>query len=122
MATYSLDLRKRVMNAVSNGVRPTIAAKTFNVSRRVIYRWKNLLKETSSLNPKSGFQKGHSHKIINWEEFKDFAQKHGGFTVKMMITEWMTLKNQTISESTMERALKKIDFTSKKKFQLHRGR
>src|SRR5690242_16768233 len=121
MATYSLDLRKRVMNAVSNGMRPTVAAKTFNVSRRVIYRWKNLLKATGDLKPKSGFQKGHSHKIIDLEEFKNFAQQHGGITVKMMIVEWTKLKNQTVSESTMERALKRINFTSKKKLQLHRS-
>jgi len=121
MATYSLDLRERVMNAVFSGMRPTIAAKTFNVSRRVIYRWKNLLKTTSSLRPKSGFQKGHSHKIIDWEEFKDFIKKHGNLTVKMMIAEWMKFKNQIISESTMERSLKTIGFTSKKKFQLRRS-
>lgn len=118
MATYSLDLRERVMNAVSKGMRPTIAAKTFDISRRVIYEWKDLLEETNSLKPKSGFQKGHSHKITNWEEFTNFAEKHGNLTVKMMIVEWANLKNQTVSESTMERALKKIGFTSKKNFQL----
>ncbi len=36
----------------------------------------------------------------------------------MMIAEWMKLKNQTISESTMERALRSIGFTSKKNIQL----
>jgi len=122
VSTYSLDLRERIMNAVFNGMRPTIAAKTFNVSRRVIYRWKNLLKATNSLKPKSGFQKGHSHKITDWEEFKIFAQEHGHLTVKMMIAEWIKLKNQIVSESTMERALKRIRFTSKKKFQLCRSR
>jgi hypothetical protein len=39
----------------------------------------------------------------------------------MMVVEWTKLKDQTISESTMERALKKIDFTSKKKLQLYRS-
>ena len=121
MATYSLDLRKRVINAVFNGMRPTIAAKTFNVSRRVIYRWKNLLEATGNLNPKFGFQKGHSNKITDWEEFKGFIQKNGHLTVKIMIAEWMKFKNQIVSESTMERALKKIGFTSKKKFQLYRS-
>jgi transposase len=118
MAMYSLDLRKRVMNAISKGMRPTIAAKTFDISRRVIYKWKDLFKETNSLEPKSGFQKGHSHKITNLEEFKDFAEKNGNQTVKMMITEWTKFKNQTVSESSMERALKKIGFTSKKNIQL----
>jgi transposase len=121
MATYSLDLRERVMNSISNGMRPVIAAKTFNVSRRVIYEWKDLLKETNSLKPKSGFQKGHSHKITDLEEFKDFAEKNGNLTVKMMIIEWTKLKNQTVSDSTMERALKKIGFTSKKNIQLCRS-
>lgn len=118
MATYSLDLRKRVMDAISKGTRPTVVAKTFDISRTAVYDWKNLLKETNSLRPKSGFQKGHSHKITNWEEFKSFVEKHGNLTVKMMIAEWMKLKNQNISESTMERALRSIGFTSKKNLQL----
>jgi transposase len=121
VATYSLDLRERVINAISKGMRPTIAAKTFDVSRRVIYKWKDLLEKTNSLKPKSGFQKGHSHKITNREEFRAFVEKNGNLTVKMMIVEWAKLKNQIVSESTMERALKKIGFTSKKNIQLRRS-
>ena len=40
----SIDLRKRVIDAVDGGMRVTDAVKIFKVSRRVIYNWMNLQK------------------------------------------------------------------------------
>lgn len=37
--TYSLDLRKRVINYVENGGSPSKAAEVFQVGRASIYRW-----------------------------------------------------------------------------------
>jgi len=113
---FSIDLRKRVIAAIDDGMRITKAAKTFKVCRSVIYDWQKLLEATSSLAPKSGYQKGHSHKITDWDKFKAFAEKHKHCTSPQMRKEWKKLADIDVSESVMLRALKKIGYTSKKNF------
>ena len=70
----SVDLRERVIAAVDGGMHIDEAVKVFSVCRRAIYNWLNLRATTGSLTPKSGYQKGHSHKIKDWEQFKAFAE------------------------------------------------
>lgn len=117
----SIDLRERVIAAIDGGMRPTDAAKTFKICRKAIYNWLELRKKTSSLAPKSGYQKGHSHKITDWEAFKIFVEANKYRTVKGIIVEWEKANNKTISESAMENALKKINYTSKKNVWVQRG-
>jgi transposase len=111
-----IDLRERVVAAVDDKKPISEVALTFNVSRKAIYNWLNLRKQTSSLAPKSGYQKGHSQKVKNWEEFKEFAQNNRHHTLEEMCVEWKKEKNDNISISAMERSLKKIGYTSKKNF------
>jgi transposase len=112
---FSLDLRERVITAVDNDMHIDEAAKVFKVSRRVIYEWLELRKETGSLTPKSGYQKGHSHKITDFDQFKVFVEKHKYCTALQMSVEWKKLTNVDASEDVILRALKKIGYTSKKK-------
>ena len=119
---YSIDLRKRVIDAIDDGMRPTKVAATYKVSRKVIYNWLNLRRETNSLAPKAGYQKGHSPKIVDWEEFKIFAQKHRHCTIKGMTIEWEKINNKVISSTAMEKALKRIGYTSKKNIRVYGSR
>ncbi len=113
--SFSVDLRNRVIAAIDNAMHIDEAVKIFRVSRRVIYEWLELRRKTGSIEPKTGYQKGHSHKITDWNIFKIFVENNKHCTVKVMVVEWEKSNNNTISESTMERALKKIGYTSKKK-------
>lgn len=112
---YSIDLRERVISAVDGGMKKVDVAKAFKVCRRVIYNWLALRQRTNSLEAKSGYQKGHSHKVTDWDEFRKFAEANRYCSVKKMTVEWEKTFNTTISETAMEDALKKINFTSKKK-------
>ena len=112
----SLDLRARVIAAVDDQKRITDVAITFKVSRRVIYEWLALRKKTGSLIPITGYQKGHSHKITDWDQFRAFAEEYKQDHVPKMIIEWKKLTSVDVSESVMYRALKKIGYTSKKNF------
>ena len=112
---FSLDLRERVITAIDNNMHVDEAVKVFKVSRRVIYEWLELRKETGSLAPKSGYQHGHSHKITDWDQFRDFAEKHKYCTSSQMKIEWKKLTGIDASEDVILRALKKIGYTSKKK-------
>lgn len=112
---YSVDLRERVMDAIDNGERPTDVAKKFKVGLRTIYDWKELRRATNSLEPKSGHQKGHSHRIKDWGQFEEFVKQHPHHKTEAMCREWTKLTGQSISVSVMQVALKKINFTYKKK-------
>jgi transposase len=112
---FSIDLRERVISAVDNNMRITEAVKVFKVSRRVIYEWLELRKTTGNLAPKTGYQKGHSHKITDWEKFKAFAHENQQSNSPQMIIAWEKLSGVKVSESVMLRSLKKINFTAKKK-------
>lgn len=61
---YSLDLRKKVINYVLAGNQISAASRLFQVGRKTIYRWLDLLKMQGHLNPKkctprSGYKINH---------------------------------------------------------------
>jgi transposase len=107
---YSYDLRIKVMQYIENGSKVKDTAKIFGISRKVIFDWKILQKATGSLMPKSGYQKGHSHKIKDTEVFKAFLTKHHGKTTKELAIQW----NEQISCTTILRAMKKLGLSYKK--------
>lgn len=111
----SIDLRKRVIAAVDDGMHIDEAAKVFKVCRRVIYNWLSLRKTTNSLTPKSGYQNGHSHKITDLDQFKIFAEKYKHCASPQMKIEWKRLTGVDVSKSVILRTLKKIGYTFKKK-------
>lgn len=111
----SFDLRKRVIEAVDNGIAITKIAKIFQVSRRVIYKWLVLRKTTGSIKAKAGYQKGHSHKITDWDQFKIFVESKKQCSIPQMMVAWKEFTGVSISQPVMWRCLQKINYTSKKK-------
>ncbi len=111
----SVDLRRRVLEVIDEGMTIKEAAASFKVCQRAVCNWLKLRKETGSLEPKIGYQKGHSHKIKDWDLFKEFIQKYQGLTSPYLIIEWEKLTQVKMSESVMLRALKKIGYSFKKK-------
>jgi len=111
----SVDLRERVIAAIDKGMHIDKAKKRFSVCKKTIYNWLNLRKKTNTLMPRKGYQRGHSHKITDLEQFKKFAEDHKQCSLLQMTIKWEELFNQSISESSILRALKKTGFSSKKK-------
>ena len=112
---YSFDLRDRAIEAVDSGEKISSVARIFKLSRYAIYDWLKLRKKTGSLEPKSGYQKGHSHRIEDWKLFEKFAHQNKNDSTEQMAKKWTTLTGQPTSDSTIGRGLKKIGFTYKKK-------
>jgi transposase len=107
---YSIDLRERVIEAVNKGIwQLKEIAKFFNINVKTIYKWRKILEITGTLAPKTGFEQGHSHKITNLDEFKNFVTENPDLTLKEMAQKWGNVSPQTIG-----RSLKKINFTLKK--------
>ena len=109
-APLSIDLRERVIAAVEAGMRKTEAAKIFNVERKSVYNWLGLKKSTNSLEPKSGYQKGHSHKIKDLEAFKKFVDSNIHDSAKTI-----AIKLGNVSKATVAKVLKQIGYTKKKR-------
>ena len=64
---------------------------------------------SSSLEPKTGFQKGHSHGIKDLAALREFVDKHPDYTQEEM-GEYFSVGSSTIS-----RTLIKIGYTRKKR-------
>ena len=108
---YSTDLRHKVVEAiVLNGMKRWEASEHFNLSRSTIYDWLQRYEATGTLSPSPHNHSGHSHKITDWTEFEAFVRQHADKTQQELAQLWPS----AISERTISRALKKLNFTRKK--------
>ncbi len=87
-APYSYDLRKKVINAIDNGMSKTKVSYIFQISRNTINLWLNRRSETGVTRAKVGSQPGSNPKVDNLEQFKQFAQIHGSKTQEEMAQAW----------------------------------
>jgi len=117
-APYSYDLRRKVIEAIDGGMGKTQASKIFKISRNPINLWLHKRQETGDYRADDGYQRGYGAKITDLEDFKEFARKHGSQTQREMAEAWQG----EISDLTIGKALKKIEFTRKKNLRLSRKR
>lgn len=116
---YSNDLRRKVVEAITlNGMKRCEASEQFNLSRSTIHDWLKRYEATGNILPSHHNHQGHSHKITDWKAFEAFAREHADKTQAELAELWPT----NISDRTMSRALKKIDFTRKKDLWIQRAR
>lgn len=116
---YSNDLRQKAIDAIElNGMKRCETAELLGISRNSINLWFNRKAQTGTIEPKKREKQGHSHKITDWEEFRDFVQKNNDKTQAEMAELWP----HPISGRTIGRGLKKIGFTRKKKSYGYRER
>jgi transposase len=109
-APYSYDLRIRVVAAVEKGMGVKEASRTFGVHRDTITAWLVRKEATGDVQAKVGYQRGHSHKIPDPEQFKAFVDAHGEATVEELAEAWGGVKRMTIW-----RQLRKLGYTHKKR-------
>ena len=110
-APYSEDLRAKVMAAIARGEKKSQVSRMFNISRDSIDRWLKRREVTGSVKAAQGYQRGHSHRIDDWEEFRVFAQNYGDKTQAQMAQLW----TGQMSKRTMARGLAHIGWTRKKR-------
>lgn len=110
-APYSDDLREKVLAALERGEKKSHVSAMFQISRDTIDRWLKRRKATGSAKAVQGYQRGHSHRIKDWEAFRVFAQKYGDQPQAAMAQLWQG----TISQRTIARGLAHIGWTRKKR-------
>jgi transposase len=107
---YSYDLRIRVIGAVEKGMAVREASHTFGVHQQTITAWLTRKAATGEVRAKVGYQRGHSHKISDPEQFKVFVQDQGEATLEELAEAWGGVKRMTIW-----RQLRKLGYTHKKR-------
>lgn len=110
-ASYSYDLRTKVINAIDEGMGKTQVSRIFKISRNTIDLWLKKREKTGDYRADVGYQQGYNSKISDLDKFREFAAAHGSLTQKEMAEKW----SEKISDRTIGKALKKIGYSRKKK-------
>ena len=85
---YRYDLRIRVVMAVEKGLGVKEASQTFGVPRDTITAWGARKEATGDVQAKTGYQRGHSHKIPDPQRFKTCVATQGEATVEEVAQAW----------------------------------
>lgn len=107
---YSYDLRVRVVAAVEKGMTVKDASQTFGLHRDTITTWLARKEATGDVQAKTGYQRGHSHKIPDPAQFQAFLERQGDATLDHLAAAWGGVKRMTIW-----RQLRKLGYTHKKR-------
>jgi transposase len=110
-APYSIDLREKAVAAVDRGEKKSHVSKLFHLSRNTLDLWLKQREQTGTVAPKVPIKKGPDPKIKDLEAFRRFAETHGHLTAVVMAQRWP----EPISDVTIGKALRRIDFTRKKR-------
>jgi transposase len=109
---YSNDFRQKVIEAIElNGLKKTEASQLFNISRNTINLWCRRKAQTGDVQPQTKPTSSQVRKIQDWDKFVAFVKAHGEKTQSQMAQLW----SDQISQPTISRALKKLEYTRKKK-------
>jgi len=109
-AAYSVDLREKAVSAFDRGEKKSHICRTLNISRNTLDQWLKRREEEGSIAPKE-YRRGPKPKINDLEAFQAFAKANGHLTQKEMAEKW----GKPVSPVLIRQALRKINFTRKKK-------
>ena len=105
--SYNTDFRKRVLDYMDEGHTYAEAYEAFRIFPTVIIGWKELLKETGSLEPR-GYE--HKPKKINDKKLMKILEKKPDIYLREMAVKF------DCSVSAIHKHLKKYNITYKKNF------
>lgn len=111
---YSEDLRSRALDMVDNGYKLKEVSKTLKLGLTTIKYWVSAWRSEGRRTAKTGYQKGHSHKVKDVEILKDLVDKNPDKTLK----ELGKMLDVPCSRDTVRRGLKRLGMTYKKRVPL----
>ncbi|BET38985.1 transposase [Spiroplasma ixodetis] len=85
--------------------------KVFNITRKTLFLWRKRKKETGHIKPILNYQKGHSHKIKDLDELKNYLAQNKDVTVQKVIEKFGDMTKETVYNY-----FKKLNYTYKKTF------
>ncbi|BET39308.1 hypothetical protein [Spiroplasma ixodetis] len=78
-----------------------------------LFLWRKRKKETGHIKPILNYQKGHSHKIKDLDELKNYLAQNKDVTVQKVIE-----KFDDMTKETVYNYFKKLNYTYKKNFSI----
>lgn len=108
---YSEDLRQKAVDAVDRGERKIQVCRMLNISRNTLDLWLKRRQQTGSIRANRDYLHGPQPKITDLDAFRAFAERHGHLSQQDMAQQW----TEPISDRTIGKALKRIEFTRKKR-------
>jgi transposase len=114
-APYSQDLRRRVLQALDEGMSKMRAHQTFRVSRSTMDDWLKLRSTTGEVVAKTRYRRGTLPAIEDLEVFEAFALRHQHSTLEQIKRAWHQEKGQWLSINTFSLAMKRIGWTHQKR-------
>jgi transposase len=110
-APLAHDLRIRIVDA-SNKMKQVDVAKIFGVSIKTVQRLVKQMREEGNVKAKSGYQKGHSHKMTDIPSIRGFIEKKPHVILKDVG------KQFGVSISTAHRKIRQLGISKKKLLRL----
>ena len=110
-APYSEDLRQKAIAAVERGERKSNVSRMLNISRNSLDLWLKRKEQTGNCQAITHYQQGNRHKITDWQQFREFAERHGGKTQGQMAQLW----GEGVSQQNISDALRKLGLSRKKR-------
>jgi len=115
-AAYSNDLRMKVIQAINNKQTQKSIAETFGVSGYFITTLLKRYKETGSIEPKPmGIHIKPKITPIGEEHILEWLANEPDLTLRELCDKYEAHFNITVGKSSMDRALKRMKVTFKKK-------
>ncbi|AZN67307.1 helix-turn-helix domain-containing protein [Acinetobacter haemolyticus] len=108
MRAYSLDLRKKVMQAYRRTKHKANVCKQFNISRTTLDNWIKLEQTTQDLTPIPAIRIGRACTIKNLESFKAFVETTPFTQISDLLEPFEEKFGYRISYSILWRGLEKI--------------
>lgn len=99
------------MIASERGEKKSHVSQRFNISGDTIERWLHRGDASGSVQAAQGYQRGHSHRSSDADEFRCCTQKYGDKTEAEMAQLWQ----ENSSERTLSRALAGSGWTRNKR-------
>jgi len=116
MNPYSVDLRQRVVAAVTLGMSRSEIVRTFQVSAATVRRYLKQQRETGALAPRA--HTGGRQAQIGPEQYpalQEVIAASPDATLAETCTQWQQQTGVLLSQATMSRALAQIGWTRKKR-------
>lgn len=113
-ASYSEDLRRRVLAAVDGGMSKWRVHQLFGVSRSTIDDWLKLRAETGGVKAKTDYYRGRAPMVGDTPESRAFLKAHEGKTLAQLSHAWEAATGQAVSVKTFHKTLQRLGYSRKK--------
>lgn len=116
MKPYSVDLRQRVLGALERGMSRAEIVRTFQISAGSLKRWLKQQRQTGSLQPRRPSGRHATLDTTTDAALLQQLEATPDATIAEHTQNWNATHHKPVSQSTMGRAIRRLNWTRKKRF------